>query len=158
MTSIRLQSDGLRAAAKASPAILFGIVFLLAMTWSAPTIAQATGYIQMKFAKAGLVAGLGGGTGILTYRGRRYPFRVTGLSLGFTAGASIGRFEGRAMYLREVADFAGTYSGTGAGGALAGGIGAVHLRNEKGVRIELRGPRAGVEFGANLSGVVISFR
>jgi len=37
-------------------------------------------------AKAGLMVGAGGGSGVLTYRGRDYPFRVSGLSLGVTAG------------------------------------------------------------------------
>jgi hypothetical protein len=87
----------------------------------------------------------GGGRRVLTYRGREYPFRVPGLSLGITAGASVSRLEGWASGIRQVSDFAGTYSSVGRGGALVGGIGGVRLGNEKGVVIALRGPRAGME-------------
>ena len=124
----------------------------------APSHAQAAGYVRVNFAKAGLVVGAGGGTGVLTYRGRNYPFRVSGLSLGVTAGASVSRLEGWAAGIADVRDFAGTYSAVGAGGALVGGAGGVDLRNEKGVVLMLKGPRAGMEFAANLSGIRISLK
>ena len=60
-----------------------------------PSCAQAPGYVRGVFAKAGLVVGAGGGRGVLTYRGRDYPFRVSGLSVGVTIGASIKRLTGR---------------------------------------------------------------
>ena len=105
-----------------------------------------------------LMVGAGGGSGVLTYRGRDYPFRVSGLSLGVTAGASVSRLEGWASGIRQVSDFAGTYGAVGAGGALVGGAGGVHLVNEKGVRIALQGPKAGMEFAANLSSIKISLK
>ena len=104
------------------------------------------------------MVGAGGGSGVLTYRGRDYPFRVSGFSLGVTAGATVSRLEGWASGIREVSDFAGTYSSVGAGGAFVGGAGGVHLGNEKGVRIDLQGPKAGMEFAANLSKIRISLR
>jgi len=105
-----------------------------------------------------LMVGAGGGSGVLTYRGRDYPFRVSGLSLGVTAGASVSRLEGWASGIRQVSDFAGTYSSVGGGGALLGGFGGVQLGNEKGVKIALQGPRTGMEFATNLSGVRISLK
>ena len=39
------------------------------------------GEVRVIFAKAALIAGAGGGRGILTYRGHDYPFRVYGLSV-----------------------------------------------------------------------------
>ena len=58
------------------------------------SLAQAPGHVRIKFVKAGLMVGAGGGNGVLTYRGRDYPFRVSGLSLGVTAGGSVSRLEG----------------------------------------------------------------
>ena len=52
-------------------------------------LAQAPGYVRVKLVKAGLMVGAGGGSGVLTYRGRDYPFRVSGLSLGVTAGGHL---------------------------------------------------------------------
>jgi hypothetical protein len=122
------------------------------------SLAQAPGYVRVKLVKAGLMVGAGGGSGILTYRGRDYPFRVSGLSLGVTAGASVSRLEGWASGIRQVSDFAGSYSSVGGGGAFVGGFGSVHLGNEKGVVIALRGPKAGMEFAANLGDISISLK
>ena len=49
-----------------------------------PSQAQAMGQVSVVFAKAGLIVGAGRGRGVLTYRGRDYPFSVSGLSLGIT--------------------------------------------------------------------------
>ena len=122
------------------------------------SFAQASGYVRLKFAKAGLMLGAGGGSGVLTYRGRDYPFRVSGLSLGVTAGGSVNRLEGWASGIKQVSDFAGTYSSVGAGGAFVGGAGGVQLGNEKGVVLALRGPKAGMEFAANVSRIAISLK
>jgi len=135
------------------------VLALLAVVLPAtPSLAQAPGYVRVKLVKAGLMVGAGGGSGVLTYRGRDYPFRVSGLSLGVTAGTSISRLEGWASGIRQVSDFAGFYSAVGAGGAFVGGVGGVHLVNQKGVRIDLQGPKAGMEFAANLSEVRISLK
>lgn len=122
------------------------------------SFAQAPGYVRVKFVKVGMMMGAGGGSGVLIYRGRNYLFRVSGLSLGIAAGASVSRLEGWASDINQVSDFAGTYSAVGAGGALVGGVGGVHLRNEKGVTIALQGPKAGMEFAANLSRIKISLK
>lgn len=140
-------------------AIRLATIALFAFALSvSPSQAQAPGYVRVNFAKAGLVVGAGGGSGMLTYRGRNYPFRVSGLSLGVTAGASVSRLQGWASGIADVSDFPGTYSAVGAGGALVGGAGGVNLRNEKGVVLILKGPKAGMEFAANLSGIRISLK
>jgi hypothetical protein len=137
---------------------LAALVLLALVVPATPSFAQASGQVRVKIVKAGLLVGGGAGTGVLTYRGRNYPFRVTGLSLGVTAGASFGRLEGRASGIREIGDFAGKYSSVGGGAALIGGINGVQLRNDKGVTMVLQGPKAGLEFAANLSEIMISLR
>ncbi|QIO34866.1 hypothetical protein [Bradyrhizobium sp. 1(2017)] len=123
-----------------------------------PSFAQATGHVRAKIVKAGLVVGGGAGNGVLTYRGKAYPFRISGVSFGITVGATIGRLDGWASGIREVGDFAGTYSSVGGGFALVGGVNGVHLRNEKGVTIVLQGPKAGLELAANISRITIFLR
>ncbi|UPK29837.1 hypothetical protein IVB26_16125 [Bradyrhizobium sp. 195] len=137
--------------------IYLGTIALLALVVPAtPSFAQASGQVRVKIVKAGLLVGAGAGNGVLTYRGHNYPFQVSGISLGITAGATIGRLDGWASGIREISDFAGSYSSVGGGAALVGGVNGVHLRNDKGVVIVLRGPKAGLEFAANLSGITIS--
>jgi hypothetical protein len=142
-----------------SPTVRLAVITLFAVVLSTPSsLAQAPGYVRVKFVKAGLMVGAGGGSGVLTYRGRDYPFRVSGLSLGVAAGGSVSGLEGWASGIKQVSDFAGTYSSVGAGGALVGGAGGARLGNEKGVVIALRGPKAGMEFAANISRIAISLK
>ena len=135
--------------------VLAMIAFGLLVT---PCLAQASGTVQVKFVKASLVVGGGGGLGVLSYRGKSYKFVVSGLSLGVAAGASVSRLRGQVSGLREIGDFAGAYTSVGGGGALVGGVGGIALRNEKGVVLTLQGPKAGLEFAANLSRIDISLR
>lgn len=138
--------------------IRLAAILVLLLGFPAHAFAQASGSVRVEFAKAGLVVGAGGGSGVLTFMGRSYPFQVTGVSLGVTVGVSVGRLRGIAKGIRDVGDFAGTYSAVSGGGALGGGGGGVRLQNEKGVVLELRGPRAGMEFAANLSRFLISLK
>src|SRR5712664_1764835 len=148
-----------RKAETVSSTIRLAVIALFAVVLpAASSLAQAPGYVRVKFVKAGVMVGAGGGSGVLTYRGRDYPFRVSGLSLGVTAGASVSRLEGWASGIRQVSDFAGTYSSVGGGGTFVGGVGGVHLANENGVRIALQGLRAGMEFAANLGSFNISLK
>ena len=137
---------------------LAALAFVLLAMPATPSFAQATGHVRVSIVKAGLLIGGGTGSGVLNYRSRNYPFKVSGLSLGITAGASIGRLEGRASGIREVGDFVGTYSSVGGGFALVGGVSGVHLRNEKGVIIVLQGPKAGVEVASNISAITIAWK
>jgi hypothetical protein len=136
--------------------IKFALVMLLAsVVLTRPSHAD-TGYVHVEFLKAGLIVGAGVGRGVLTYRGRDYRFKISGLSLGLTAGASTSRLVGGASYLHQLSDFAGTYPAVGAGGAWVAGAGGVQLKNEKGVILTLQGGRVGPEIAANISGIRIS--
>jgi hypothetical protein len=142
-----------------SSAIRLALIALFAVVLPlTSSLAQAPGYVRVKFVKTCVMVGAGGGSGVLTYRGRDYPFRVSGLSLGVTAGVSVSRLQGWASGIGQVSDVAGTYSSVGGGGAFVGGAGGVHLGNEKGVRLALQGPKAGMEFAANLSSIKISMK
>ena len=102
--------------------------------------------------------GVGGGRGILTFRGHHYPFTVSGMSLGATIGASTTQLAGRALNMHAPGDIAGTYSAIGAGAAVAGGAGGVALQNARGVVLELHGVKVGVELSAAVGGVTIAMQ
>ena len=121
------------------------------------TAAQAeTGAVSVVFTKGGFIVGVGGGHGVLMFRGHRYPFRVSGMSIGATIGASTTKLVGRALNIRSPGDIAGSYATIGAGGALAAGAGGVQLQNEKGVILQLHGAKVGVELSAAVGGVQIA--
>ena len=121
------------------------------------TSAQAeTGAVRVVFTKGGFIIGVGGGHGVLSFRGRHYPFRVSGMSIGATIGASTTNLVGHALNIRSPGDIAGNYGTIGAGGALAVGAGGVQLQNEKGVILQLHGAKVGVELSAAVGGVQIA--
>ena len=82
--------------------------------------AQTTGSVRIKVAKAGFILGVGGGNGILLFRGKSYPFRVGGASAG-TIGVAEADLVGTARNLRQVSDIEGTYAAASASIAVAGG-------------------------------------
>jgi hypothetical protein len=125
--------------------------------FSTPSRAE-TGRVEVVFTKGGFVVGVGGGEGVLTLRGRHYPFTVSGMSVGFTIGASTTRMVGRALNLRGPASIQGTYSAIGAGGALAAGAGGVQLQNANGVILQLSGPKVGAELSAAVGGVTVRLK
>jgi hypothetical protein len=131
---------------------LFGLVAL-----STPSRAE-TGSVSVVFTKGGLILGVGGGQGVLTLRGKHYPFTVSGMSLGATIGASTTKFVGRALNLRGPGSIEGSYTAVGAGGAFAGGAGGVQLQNTNGVILQLSGPKVGFELSAAMGGVTIRLR
>src|SRR6516225_11877249 len=103
--------------------------------FSTPSLAE-TGQVAVVFTKGGFIVGVGGGEGVLVFRGKHYPFTVSGMSVGFTVGASTTKFVGRALNLNSPGDLAGSYAAAGAGGAVAGGAGGVQLQNAKGVILQ----------------------
>jgi hypothetical protein len=124
---------------------------------STPSHAE-TGQVAVVFTKGGFIVGVGGGEGVLILHGKRYPFTVSGMSVGFTIGASTAKFVGRALNVRGPASIEGTYSAIGASGALAAGAGGVQLQNGNGVILQLSGPKVGVELSAAVAGVTIRLR
>jgi len=125
--------------------------------FSTPSRAE-TGRVAVVFTKGGFIIGVGGGEGVLILHGRRYPFTVSGMSVGFTIGASTTRLTGRALNLRGPASIEGTYGAAGAGGAVVAGGGGVQLQNANGVILQLSGPRVGAEVSAAVGGVTIRLR
>ena len=121
---------------------------------SVSTASQAeTGLVRVTFTKGGFIVGVGGGRGILTFRGRHYPFAVSGMSFGATIGVSTTHLTGRALNLYAPGDLAGAYSAIGAGAAVAGGAGGAQLQNARGVVLQLQGVKVGVELSASVGGV-----
>jgi hypothetical protein len=96
------------------------------------------------------------GKGVLTFKGKTYPFKVDGLS-AVGAGAEKITGTGEVYHLASVADFPGTYASAG-GGATMGkmGRGSASLKNNKGVVIEFKAKETGLEVNLAAGGVTIA--
>jgi lipid-binding SYLF domain-containing protein len=123
------------------------------------TAAKAdSGSVRFSVVKAGFVIGGSGGSGVLTFHGRRYPISIGGLSYGFTFGASQTEFRGRVTNIRRPSDIAGIYAAAGAGAALGVGAQGIVLTNQKGAVLELAGRQVGAIVSADLNGLALSLR
>ncbi len=141
---------GIRAGLVALTA-LFGV--------SVSTAAMAdSGRIDIRIVKAGFVIGGSGGSGTLTFKGKRYPLSIGGISYGFTFGASETRFSGTVTNIRRPSDVAGVYGQAGAGAAVGRGAQAVVLTNQNGAVLTLSGRQSGLIVSADLSGLALSMK
>jgi hypothetical protein len=140
------------------PSILCAVLTLLLWGGTATPSQADTGTLRVVFGKAGLVAAVGHGEGILTFHGKHYGFLVVGASIGTTLALSTSVLHGTALNISTPGDLAGTYTGVGGGAAAAAGVSGVRLRNGKGVVLELGGVKLGVEVSANLALITITMK
>src|ERR1700722_12000064 len=118
----------------------------------------ATGTLALKIVSGGLIVGVGGGSGVLSFEGVRYPLSVGGVSLGATIGISGTELVGTAFHLHDARDIEGTYTAASAGLAVAGGAGVVQLSNSRGVLLRLSGRQVGFKLSLAVSGLTISLK
>jgi lipid-binding SYLF domain-containing protein len=136
---------------------LIGLIAIAGASLSSAAYADS-GTVQFSVLKAGWFIGGSGGSGVLTFHGRRYPVSIGGLSAGLVFGASETHFVGTVSNIFRPSDVAGVYGAAGAGAAIVGGAGAILLTNEKGAVLSLSGRQIGLIANVDLSGMAISLR
>lgn len=145
---VKTMKAGMLAAAAAA---------MLVAALPTPAEAQSTGSVRFTVTSGGFIIGGGGGTGVLRFRGKTYPLNVSGLGVG-TIGVSSADLVGTASGLRSAQDIVGTYSGGGAGVAVAGGARTIQLQNSNGVVLRLQGRQAGFSANLGVGGATITMR
>jgi hypothetical protein len=148
MVAFKTIKTGMLAAAAAA---------MLLAALPTPADAQSSGSVRFRVTSGGFIIGGGGGTGVLRFKGKTYPLRVSGLGIG-TIGMSSADLVGTASGLRSPQDIAGTYSGAGAGVAVAGGARAITLQNSNGVVLRLQGRQAGFSANLGVGGATITMQ
>ena len=145
---------------KLSSILRAGLVALSAMAGaSLSSVARAdSGTIRISVLKAGWFLGASGGSGTLTFHGRRYPLSIGGLSAGLVFGASQTNLVGRVSNVRRPSDVAGVYGAAGAGAAVGIGARVIVLRNGNGALLQMQGRQVGLEANFDLSGLQISIQ
>src|SRR3989442_14930582 len=114
---------------------------------------SATVRVEAKEVAAGV--GWAWGDGVLNYRGKRHPFKISGLT-AVGVGASRQDATGEVYNLKKLDDFEGTYTSVEASGAFGGGAGIATMRSAKGVRITLHSASQGVAAQAGPEGIKIT--
>jgi len=92
------------------------------------------------------------GEGVLALKGKNYPFKVEGLSVG-DVGITKAEAEGKVYNLKKLEDFNGTYVSAAAEATVGVGAGASAMKNEKGVVIHLFPKTKGVNLKLGGEGV-----
>lgn len=94
------------------------------------------------------------GKGVLTLKGKDYPFKVGGLSVG-DVGITKAEATGTVYNLKKLEDFNGTYVSAAAQATVGVGVGATAMKNKKGVVIHLHPKTKGVNL--KLAGEGVKF-
>jgi hypothetical protein len=99
--------------------------------------------------------GFSWGKGTLAYQGKKYPFKITGLSVG-EVGVNRATAVGNVYKLTKLADFDGNYVAAGAEATVAGGAGVTAMKNQNGVVIELKSTTQGASLKLAAEGLKLS--
>lgn len=144
----------------------FGVL-ALAATWLAGTAAVAAdpdwtkydGSVKIEAKQFALIIGGSEGGGTLTFQGKTYEFKLTGLTFGVNVGGGKTEGNGFVYNLTDVAKFPGKYTAYTAAGTLGGGVGTVYLKNENGVIMKLGTTSKGAQLNlSSASGVTVKMK
>jgi hypothetical protein len=92
------------------------------------------------------LSGFGVGNGVLTFRGRSYPFTLTGSLVGLGAISTL-QASGEVYRLRDASQFSGAWiQGTGSLAITSRANGELWLENRNGVVMRLNAAQAGLTF------------
>ncbi len=136
--------------------LLAATLFLLSGIASAEDNKPAA---TLKLVQRGVALGFGisWGDGTLTYKGKNYHFVIHGLSLN-DIGISKVTATGKVFDLKNVEDFSGSYQSIGSEATMGKGVGAIMMKNQNGVGIQLISLTKGVRIKLAVSGVEITLK
>jgi hypothetical protein len=99
--------------------------------------------------------GFSWGKGTLSYKGKKYPVKVDGLSVG-EVGVNRATAVGKVYNLKQLSDFDGNYVAGGAEATVGGGAGVTAMKNQNGVTIELKSTTKGASLKLAAEGIKLS--
>src|SRR5215472_5869453 len=108
----------------------------------------------LRLSGGSFAAGIGfsWGEGTLTYKGKKYPVSVNGMSIG-KVGITNSTARGEVYHLHKLADFNGNYTSASADLTLVSGGSVVAMQNQNGIRINLHSTTRGVDVTIGAAGV-----
>lgn len=108
----------------------------------------------LKLSEGSMALGIGWswGSGVLTYKGKTYKFKVEGLSAG-EVGVTKAEATGDVVNLKKLEDFSGVYAAAGAGATASKGADVTALSNDKGVSIILKSATKGASLKVAVEGL-----
>jgi hypothetical protein len=136
--------------------VLPALVFcLLIAQYSSSSAESHDAVIELSGGAVAVGIGYSWGSGTLIFQGKRYPLKVSGLSVasvGITDYTAAGSVEN----LKRPQDIAGIYTAVAAGGTLGGGGGVAAMKNQYGVVIHLTSTTQGLSLTLAAEGLKIA--
>jgi hypothetical protein len=116
---------------------------------------KPSGTVSINETQFALIIGGSTGGGVLTYQGKKYPFKIGGMSLGANVGVSKLAATGEVYDLTNISQFPGTFTKLESSITLGGGVGGTVLKNENGVIMRLTSTSEGLQLNLSASGVTV---
>ena len=135
--------------------VVIGLALLFGASALGAEKQRPSGKITIDQTQFGFIIGGSTGGGILHFKGKRYPFKLGGLSVG-TVGVSKVGAAGEVYNLANISQFPGTYVQAQASFAVGGGVGGLVLKNEHGVVLSLHSTLQGVSLTLGVEGLKIT--
>ena len=135
------------------------VLAIVSMTGFAQASRHSGPDATLRMSMGGFHLGIGGssGSGTLTYRGKNYPFRVSGMAIG-RVGVTSSSAVGDVFNLRHLQDFNGNYTVSGAGTrgvTLGAGRTGTIMSNQAGVIVRISSTQRGVAVNATGGGLTM---
>ena len=140
--------------------IMFGLgtaMLLLLATSGARAADKPSATLELKEGSVAAGVGFSWGGGTLVYKGKTYKVSVDGLTVG-SVGISEATASGKVYNLKHLKDFDGIYTAVNVDATLAGGGAVASMKNQNGVRIDLKATTAGVKLTLGASGVNLKIK
>ncbi len=135
--------------------LIMGIFVVVSGPAAAKDKPDAT--IELTQGQVGVGIGFSWGDGTLKFQGKKYPVKVTGLSV-IDVGITRATAKGSIYNLKKLEDFDGNYTSATAEGTLGGGVGATTMKNQNGVVIHLITTTKGVNVKLAPAGVELMLK
>ena len=91
-------------------AFFLGCAVISTSVMAADAAKPPSGSVTINETQFALIVGGSTGGGVLTYKGKQYPFKITGISLGANIGVSKLSAVGEVYDLNDISKFAGTFT------------------------------------------------
>src|SRR5881394_3072882 len=135
--------------------VLFVLGLMTGFTFAAENENKPDATLRLSGGSFALGVGFSWGSGTLTYKGKDYPVKVNGLSVG-KVGVTGSSAYGEVFNLKHLQDFNGHYN-VGAAGTrgvtLGGGKSGTLMSNQAGVIVRISATQKGLDVNATGGGV-----
>ena len=139
--------------------VLLAALFLSAAIVSAVSAQDNKPDATLTLVERGVAIGFGvsWGEGVVTFKGKEYPFKIHGLSFN-DIGVSKVNATGKIYNLKKIEDINGSYNAVGSEATMGKGVGATMMKNQNGVAIELITLSKGARATLSVDGVELKLK